>query len=222
MTDIVLMGPPGVGKGTQAVVLADRAGLIHLASGDLLRSNIRDGTELGLQAKAFVDSGGLVPDGVVVDMVLDRMLDAVDVLLDGFPRTIAQAVELDGRLAEVGRRIDAVVLLTAPRETLVKRIVGRRSCRLCPAQYNVYFSPSSIEGECDTCGGPLITRSDDNAETAQHRLDVYDRQTRPLVEHYRAAGVLHEVQGVGEPDAVAEHIADVLVTAPANPAIGAP
>ena len=226
MTDIVLMGPPGVGKGTQAVMLAERAGLTHLASGDLLRANIRDDTALGSQAKAFVDSGRLVPDSLVVDMVIGRMLAVGDVLLDGFPRTVPQAVELDRRLAAAGRRIDGVVLLTAPEETVVRRIVGRRSCRLCAAQYNVHFSPSRAPDVCDACGGPLVTRTDDDVETARLRLDVYERQTQPLVRHYRAGGVLHEVDGSGEPAVVAEEIAGVLAdqlpTAAANPTVGSP
>jgi adenylate kinase len=212
MTDIVFMGPPGVGKGTQAVVLAERAGLTHLASGDLLRANIRDETELGRLAKAYVDAGDLVPDDLVVDMVLDRMLDAGATLLDGFPRTAAQAVELDRRLARARRRIDVAVLLTAPRPTLIRRIVGRRSCRHCPAQYNTYYSPSLVEGSCDACGGELVTRSDDNTATAQLRLDVYDFATRPLVEHYRAAGVLREIDGTGAPVEVTARIAAALAT----------
>jgi len=222
MTDIVFMGPPGVGKGTQAVVLAERAGLIHLASGDLLRANIRDQTELGLLAKSYVDSGGLVPDELVVDMVLDRMLDAVATLLDGFPRTVAQAVELDRRFALAHRRIDAAVLLTAPRPTLIRRIVGRRSCRQCRAQINIYHSPSRVEGICDVCGGKLMTRSDDNTATAQLRLDVYDDQTRPLVEHYRAAGVLREVEGTGEPAEVGSRIVAALAAASPHPMVGSP
>ncbi|MGI5129956.1 adenylate kinase [Pseudonocardia sp. CA-107938] len=222
MTDIVLIGPPGVGKGTQALVLADRAGLTHLASGDLLRASIRDETVLGLLAKTYVDSGRLVPDELVVDMMVDRMLSAGDTLLDGFPRTVAQAEELEERLGRVRRRIDAAVLLTAPRLTLIRRIVGRRSCRACQAQYNTYFAPSRVEGICDACGGELVTRSDDNATTAQLRLEVYDNQTAPLVEHYRAAGVLREIDGTGDPDEVAGRIAASLSVAAAEPKVGPP
>jgi len=214
--DIVLMGPPGVGKGTQAAVLAERTGLTHTASGDLLRMNIRDETELGLMARAFVDRGELVPDRIVIDMVLDRMLGpdgAGGTLLDGFPRTLAQARELSERLASTGpprRDIDAVVLLTAPRQTLLRRIVGRQTCRLCQAPYNIFFSPTRAEAVCDLCGGDLHTRSDDNMETARHRLDVYEQQTRPLADHYRETSAVLEVDGAGEPDEVADRISSAL------------
>jgi adenylate kinase len=216
--DIVLMGPPGVGKGTQAVMLAARAGLTHVASGDLFRMNIRDGTELGLMAKAFVDRGELVPDRIVIDMVLDRMLgpDGADgTLLDGFPRTLAQARKLSARLAASGpppRRIGAVVLLTAPRQTLLRRIVGRQTCRICQFPYNIFYSPSRVEAICDLCGGDLYTRSDDNMETARHRLDVYEQQTRPVADYYRDRSAVLEVDGAGEPDEVADRICAVLDT----------
>jgi len=224
--DIVLMGPPGVGKGTQAVMLADRTGLSHLASGDLFRMNIRDETELGLMAKAFVDRGELVPDRIVIDMVLDRLLGPEGIggtLLDGFPRTLAQARELSARLASAdgGRRgIDAVVLLTAPRQTLLRRIVGRQTCRICQSPFNIFYSPTRVEAACDVCGGDLHTRSDDNMETARHRLDVYDQQTQPLADFYGAAGVLLEVDGTGEPNEVADHISSVLDSALVSNTIG--
>ena len=206
------MGPPGVGKGTQAALLAERAGLTHIASGDLFRLNIRDETELGLMARAFVDRGELVPDRIVTDMVLEKVLspDCDGALLDGFPRTLAQARELPASLARAGRAIGAVVLLTAPRETLLRRIVGRQTCALCQAPYNIYYQPSRQEAVCDLCGGDLRTRSDDNMETARHRLDVYDQQTRPLAGFYRDEGLLVEVDGSGEPEAVAEQVATVL------------
>jgi adenylate kinase len=223
--DIVLMGPPGVGKGTQAAVLADRIGLTHLASGDLFRLNIRDETELGLMAKAFVDRGELVPDRIVIDMVLDRMLGsdgAGGTLLDGFPRTLAQARELSERLAPTRRDIDAVVLLTAPRQTLLRRIVGRQTCRLCQSPYNIFFSPTRVEAVCDLCGGDLHTRSDDNMETARHRLDVYEQQTRPLADYYRQSSVLLDVDGTGEPHEVADRISAALDSRFVRDQIGAP
>jgi adenylate kinase len=208
--DIVLMGPPGVGKGTQAALLAERTGLTHLASGDLFRMHIRDETELGLMAKAFVDRGELVPDRIVVDMVLDHTSDVRGALLDGFPRTLAQAGELTERLGRTGRSIGAVVLLTAPRQALLRRIVGRQTCVLCQAPYNVFYSPTRVEAVCDLCGGDLHTRSDDNMETARHRLDVYEQQTRPLADHYRQSGVLLEVDGSGEPGDVAVRVSRAL------------
>lgn len=214
--DIVLIGPPGVGKGTQAAMLAVRTGLTHVASGDLFRMNIRDGTELGLMAKTFVDRGELVPDRIVVDMVLDRMLgpDGADgTLLDGFPRTLGQAHTLSARLAASGtppRSIDAIVLLTAPRQTLLRRIVGRQTCRICQYPYNIFYSPSRVEAVCDLCGGDLHTRSDDNMETARHRLDVYEQQTRPVADYYRDTSAVLEIDGAGEPDEVADRICAVL------------
>jgi adenylate kinase len=225
--DIVLMGPPGVGKGTQAMMLAARTGLTHLASGDLFRVNIRDETELGLMARSFVDRGELVPDRIVIDMVLDRMLGpdgAGGALLDGFPRTLAQARELSRRLATVDgvpRRIDAVVLLTAPRQTLLRRIVGRQTCRICQSPYNIFFSPTRVEAVCDICGGDLHTRSDDNMETARHRLDVYEQQTRPLADFYRETGAALEVDGTGDPDEVADRISAVLDSDLVSTQIGA-
>ena len=202
--DIVLMGPPGVGKGTQGVVLAERAGLTHVASGDLFRANIRDETELGLLAKSFVERGDMVPDRIVTDMVLDRALspDCAGTVLDGFPRTLHQARDLPGKLSAAGRRIDVAVLLTAPRQTLLSRIVGRQTCRICGTTFNVFFQPPRLEAICDVCGGALHTRSDDNMDTARHRLDVYEQQTRPIADFYRTEGLLLEVDGLGDPDEV--------------------
>jgi adenylate kinase len=221
--DIVLMGPPGVGKGTQAAVLAERTGLTHLGSGDLFRLNIRDETELGLMAKAFVDRGELVPDRIVIDMVLDRMLgpDGVSgVLLDGFPRTLAQARELTARLGPTGRHIDAVVLLTAPRQTLLRRIAGRQTCLICQSPYNVFYSPTRVDAVCDLCGGDLHTRSDDNMQTARHRFDVYEQQTRPLAAYHRDTSTVLEIDGTGEPSDVADRISSALQTAIARNQIG--
>jgi adenylate kinase len=226
--DIVLMGPPGVGKGTQATALAKRTDLTHVASGDLFRMNIRDGAELGLMAKALVDRGELVPDRVVIDMVLDRMLGpdgANGTLLDGFPRTLEQARKLSAHLAASGpppRSIDAVVVLSAPRQTLLRRIVGRQTCRICQYPYNIFYSPSRVEAVCDLCGGDLHTRTDDNMETARHRLDVYEQQTRPVADYYRNTSAVLEVDGAGEPDEVAERICAVLDSGLVGNQIGVP
>ena len=208
--DIVLMGPPGVGKGTQGVVLAEHAGLTHVASGDLFRAHIRDETELGLLAKTFVERGELVPDRIVTDMVLDRVLVRSGTVLDGFPRTLHQAQDLPGRLSTAGRRIDAAVLLTAPRQTLLRRIAGRQTCRICQTAFNVFYQPPRQEALCDLCGGALHTRADDNMETARHRLDVYEQQTRPIAEYYRSEGLLLEVDGLGDPGEVFSRLVDAL------------
>jgi adenylate kinase len=208
--DIVLMGPPGVGKGTQGVVLAEHAGLTHVASGDLFRAHIRDETELGLLAKTFVERGELVPDRIVTDMVLDRVLACGGTVLDGFPRTLPQAQDLPSRLSAAGRRIDAAVLLTAPRQTLLRRIAGRQTCRICQTAFNVFYQPPRQEALCDLCGGALHTRTDDNMETARHRLDVYEQQTRPIAEYYRTKGLLLEVDGLGDPDVVFSRLVDAL------------
>ena len=210
--DLILMGPPGVGKGTQALGLADRLGLVHLASGDLFRQHIGNRTQLGVTAKTYVDRGALVPDGLVTDMVLDRMLapDVGGALLDGYPRTLGQARDLPGRLAPSGRRIDAVVLLTAPAPMLLRRIVGRQACPICGEASNEYFQPTRIDGQCDVCGGAVATRTDDNLDTARHRLEIYDEQTRPLADFYRSARVLVEVDGSGDPDDVGHRISAAL------------
>lgn len=202
------MGPPGVGKGTQALALAEQFGLVHLASGDLFREHIRSRTALGVQARSFVDRGGLVPDELVTDMVLDRMLapDVSGALLDGYPRTLGQARQLPARLVPHGRRIDAAVLLTAPAETLLRRIVGRQACPICGESSNEYFQPTRMDGLCDVCGGAVASRTDDDLETARHRLGVYDEQTRPLAGFYRSAGVLVSIDGTGDPDEVGRRI----------------
>ena len=208
--DLLLIGPPGVGKGTQAALLAARAGLTHLASGDLFRANIQAATPLGVRAKAFVERGELVPDDLVSAMVLDSVLAHDAVLLDGFPRTLGQARELDERLAGVGRRVDSALLLTAPRRDLLRRIVGRQACAVCHAPYNTYFQPSRVDHVCDLCGTPLSRRADDTVETAEHRLAVYERQTRPLADYYTQRGVLRAVDGAGDPSDVADRIAAAL------------
>ena len=186
---VVLLGPPGVGKGTQAVRLVDELGAAHVSTGDLLRAARREGTELGQLAQGYMDRGELVPDQLILDLVRDHLAgleEGTDVLFDGFPRTTDQATGLDEVLSTSGRQVDAVVLFEAPNETLVKRLSGRRSCPDCGAVYNVYFSPPSAEGVCDRCGGTLVHRADDNAETVERRLQVYLDQTAPLIDFYDA------------------------------------
>jgi adenylate kinase len=199
--NVILVGPPGAGKGTQAAVLEEKTDLKHIASGELFRQHLRDETELGLAARKYMDNGDLVPNDVVIGMILDRVFQPdceKGVIFDGFPRTKEQADALAQSLEEHDQTIDAVVFLSAPRDVLLKRIVGRQTCRNCQTPYNIYYSPPREEGICDLCSGDLYTRSDDNMETARHRLDVYLQQTAPLIEHYRALGLLHEVNGLGD------------------------
>jgi adenylate kinase len=186
---IILLGPPGVGKGTQGAHLAESLGWERIATGDLLRAARREGTELGQEAQGYMDRGELVPDGLIVAMVREHLAAlgaGVGVLLDGFPRTVAQAESLDAMLPEVGRQVDGVLLLEAPDEVLVKRISGRRSSPEGRV-YNVHFDPPKVEGVCDVTGSALIHREDDLPETVANRLSVYRAQTEPLVGYYKAA-----------------------------------
>jgi adenylate kinase len=186
---VILLGPPGVGKGTQAVRLAAAIDGEHISTGDLLRAARRDGTELGKQAQGYMDAGELVPDALILDLVRDHlasMPSEASLLFDGFPRTTAQADGLDSVLSGVGRQVDRVVLLEASNETLVERMSGRRSCMDCGAVFNIHLNTSEIEGVCDNCGGPLIHRIDDEPDTVLYRLEVYQEQTAPLVAHYEA------------------------------------
>jgi len=186
---VVLLGPPGVGKGTQAVRWVDGAGAEHVSTGDLLRAARRAGTELGQRAQGYMDKGELVPDGLILDLVREHLggiAATTDVLFDGFPRTTDQATGLDAVLESRGRKVDSVVLFEAPDETLIKRLSGRRSCPDCGAVFNTYFSPPEAEGICDRCSATLVHRVDDEPETVQRRLQVYLDQTAPLIDFYDA------------------------------------
>ncbi len=218
--DVILVGPPGAGKGTQAAMLEAATGLTHVASGDLFRRHMRDETELGLLARSYVDRGELVPDDVVINMILDRIAQPdceAGVLFDGFPRTIDQATALDRALMSHGRRIDMVIFLNAPRDVLLKRMIGRQTCRECQTPYNIYYSPPLVEGICDRCGGDLFTRSDDNMETARRRLDIYFQQTLPLIQHYARLGLLQEIDGLGATHEVTQRLMQLFI-APSLPA----
>ena len=186
---VILLGPPGVGKGTQAARLAGAIDGVHISTGDLLREARREGTEIGKKAQGYMDAGELVPDALILDLVRDHLVSVASeasLLFDGFPRTTVQADGLDMVLSEVGRQVDRVVLLEASNETLVERMSGRRSCMDCGAVFNVHLNASETEGVCDSCGGPLIHRIDDEPDTVLHRLEVYQEQTAPLVAHYEA------------------------------------
>ena len=184
---IILLGPPGVGKGTQAKCLSSDLGWAHVSTGDLLRAARREGTELGRKAQSYMDNGELVPDDLILDLVREHLAGLDDdrgILFDGFPRTTAQADGLEGVLSDVGRSVDAAVVFHAPEETLVKRLSGRRNCPECGALYNVHFSPPEEDGVCDRCGHDLSHRKDDDAETVRRRLEVYQEETAPLIQWY--------------------------------------
>jgi len=214
-----MMGPPGAGKGTQAKILAERFDLLHLSPGDLLREAVREGTELGRKAKTFMDAGLLVPDELIVDLIGGRIREeeagrARGVILDGFPRTLRQAEALDELLEESGRPLDAVVNITLPVEEAVRRLTGRRVCRGCGANYHLLYKPPRALGVCDLCGGPLYQRTDDTEETARSRLEVYRRETEPLISYYARRGLVREVDGRGNVDTVTDRLVKALRPGP--------
>lgn len=211
--NVVVMGPPGAGKGTQAKLLAERHGLVHLSPGDLLREAVKEGTPLGLEAKAYMDRGSLVPDGLVIELMRARIREsggARGLLFDGFPRTLAQADALDAMLSESGFALDMVVNVVLPEEEAIRRLTGRRVCRVCGANYHLEYRPPNAPGRCDLCGGELYQRSDDSEETARARFEVYRRQTEPLIAYYAARGLLRDVDGSGGVDEVAERLSRTL------------
>lgn len=196
--DLVLLGAPGAGKGTQAERLGRWLGIPQVSSGDLFRSNIARATALGQEAQTYMDRGELVPDEITIGMVADRLAEpdcADGVILDGFPRTVAQAKALDDLLAKLGRQVDLVPYVAVSRETLLERLAGRWTCRSCGAAYHQVFRPSRVDGVCDVCGGDLYQRPDDTAETQARRIDVYMKETSPLIAFYRDRGALVEIDG---------------------------
>jgi adenylate kinase len=204
--NIVLLGAPGSGKGTQAERIIKQHEIPHISTGDILRDAVAKGTDLGAAAKRFMEAGDLVPDDVIIGIMRDRLGEpdaGRGFLLDGFPRTIEQARALDGMLADAGRSLTHVLLLDVPEEELVQRLSGRRMCRGCGANFNVIFKPPKSAGVCDVCGGELYQRSDDNEETVRNRLTVYRRQTEPLVGYYEEHGLVRRFYGGGRgPDEV--------------------
>jgi len=208
--NVILLGAPGAGKGTQAARICARFGLPHISTGDMFRAAVAQGTMMGLAARKSMDAGALVPDEVVIGIVRDRLAepDALEgFLLDGFPRTIEQAASLDAMLAEAGRGVSDVLLLDVPEGELVGRLAGRRLCRSCGKGYHIHFEPPHTEGACDVCDDELYQRDDDNETTVRKRLDVYRLQTEPLVDYYDRLGVLETIVGSGmSPDEVFDAI----------------
>lgn len=210
---IILLGPPGVGKGTQAAALAQAEKVAHISTGDILRAHVAQGTALGKAAKEYMDKGLLVPDEVILGLVKDRLQqpDAANgYIFDGFPRTVVQAEALSGLLEEVGMPLEAVVSLEAPDDLVVERISGRRTCRQCKEVYHVTFNPPKVAGVCDRCGGELYQRDDDNEATVRRRLTEYHTKTAPLIDYYSARGLLKAVDGTQSVQQVSRAIREAV------------
>lgn len=213
MLRAVLLGPPGSGKGTQAVRLVEKYEIPHISTGDIFRKNIKEGTELGKKAQEYMNAGALVPDELVVDLVKDRLQQddcKNGFLLDGFPRTIFQAEKLDEFLSESNLKMDIVINLKVEKEALIKRLTGRRVCKDCGASYHIVNIPPKKEGVCDICGGELIQRKDDNIETVENRINVYEEQTAPLIGYYKEAGSLVDFDGEASLDEVFDAIVQAI------------
>ncbi len=210
---IIMLGAPGAGKGTQAKMIADKYGVPHISTGDIFRANIKNGTELGTEAKKYMDQGLLVPDELTVKILLDRVADQDckdGYVLDGFPRTIPQAQVLDKALAQLNETIDYAIDVDVPDENIVKRMSGRRACLACGATYHMEHVPPKMEGTCDRCGKELVLRDDDKPETVLNRLKVYHDQTQPLIDFYSEKGVLRTVDGTQPMEDVFGSIVKIL------------
>ncbi|RFU61417.1 adenylate kinase [Peribacillus glennii] len=211
--NLVLMGLPGAGKGTQAERIVEKYDIPHISTGDMFRAAIKDGTELGLQAKSFMDKGELVPDEVTIGIVRERLSKEdcnKGFLLDGFPRTVAQAEALENILADLDRRINYVINIQVDKDILMERLTGRRICKNCGATYHLVFNPPAEEGKCDRCGGELYQRADDNEETVQNRLDVNMKQTQPLLDFYEEKGYVRNIDGQQDINKVFEDVDALL------------
>ena len=210
---IIMLGAPGAGKGTQAKKIAERYSIPHISTGDIFRTNIKNGTKLGKKAKAYMDEGALVPDDLVVDLVVDRFKNsdcANGYVLDGFPRTIPQAEALEDALNAIGEIVNFAINVEVPDENIINRMSGRRSCIGCGATYHTKYNATKVEGICDSCGEKLILRDDDKPETVKNRLLVYHDQTQPLIDFYSKKGVLAEVDGMKDMDDVFNAIVIIL------------
>ena len=213
MLRTVLLGPPGAGKGTQAVRIVEKYNVPHISTGDIFRENIKNGTELGKRAQEYMNKGELVPDDLVIEIATTRLL-ADDCkngfLLDGFPRTVYQAEKLDAFLEEHGMKLDKVIDIEVEKEELITRLTGRRVCKACGASFHVVNVPPKTEGICDNCGGELFQRADDTAETVENRIAVYIEQTMPLVDYYTAAGNIAVIDGALPLDTVFDAIVEAI------------
>ena len=213
--NLILLGPPGAGKGTQAGRIIEKYKIPQISTGDILRAAVREGTDLGKEAQKYMNDGKLVPDSVVIGIIRERLKEddcKNGYLLDGFPRTLAQAEELDKILDSMNSNIDAVVSIEVPDEEIITRITGRRMCKDCGAVFHVKFSPPKSEGVCDKCGGQLYQRDDDNEETVKSRLDAYKAQTEPLKKYYGNKGLIKEVNGSGDMEKIFSDIDAILST----------
>jgi adenylate kinase len=211
--NIILLGPPGAGKGTQAKRMIDRYGIPQISTGDMLRAALKEGTPLGLEAKKFMDKGELVSDSVVIGLVKERIQKsdcAKGYMLDGFPRNVSQAEALDKMLAELGQKVDNVISIEVPSQELLGRLTGRRTCRACGAGFHIMFDPPKKDGVCDKCSGELYQRDDDNETTVKSRLEVYDKQTKPLIDYFQKQAKLRSIPGVGAMEEIFGRIVAVL------------
>ncbi len=211
--NIVFLGPPGAGKGTQAKILIERYGIPQISTGDMLREHRAKGTELGKKAQEYMDKGQLVPDEIILDMVKERLSQPdceKGFILDGFPRTVAQAEALDRILSEMGKKLDFALALVVPDELLIERLTGRRTCKNCGMMYHVKYKPPKVEGICDLCGGELYQRPDDNEETVRNRLKVYHESTAPLIDYYKSKGILREVDGSKSIEEITNQLIQIL------------
>jgi adenylate kinase len=210
---VVLLGPPGAGKGTQAKLLREKFEACQVSTGDILRQAVADQSPLGKEASAYIRRGDLVPDSVIVKLVAERLKEkdcAPGFILDGFPRTIPQAQSLEEILEKMGLGLQSVLLVQVPHGIIVERLAGRRTCKNCGALYHLSFNPSTKEGICDRCGGELLQRDDDREETISARLKVYDNQTAPLIDYYRQRGILREIDGVGNVEDIRHRLIKAL------------
>ncbi|OPD30543.1 adenylate kinase [Clostridium botulinum] len=210
---IILLGPPGAGKGTQAKLISEEFSIPHISTGDIFRANIKEKTPLGIEAKRYIDNGQLVPDEVTIGIVKDRLTkDDCDngFLLDGFPRTVAQAEALDEFLKGINKELDVALLIKVPEEFILERMTGRRVCTSCGASYHIRFNPPKIEGKCDICDNELIQRKDDTEATVKERLEVYSKQTYPLINYYKDNGIISEINGTESINEVFGNISNIL------------